>query len=176
MQYLIKKIVYGEGIKPTKCTLTDPTGVETDNVALWAKTWSVVATRSLQEGSYIEGEIKIVPKEFNGTIYENKTLWPPFQNKKSYAPPRVTQAEVTESVAHAQDRKKLDIGESQERKEYGVKISSTARDATLLLTSFFTSDFDDSPTKELDMRKKWTELRKWLWDNYGNVLDDQPPF
>lgn len=53
------------------------------------------------------------------------------------------------------------IHKSQDRKEESIKVSSTARDATLILTALMSNgDY------QVEWQNKWLQIRKWLLDNF----------
>lgn len=64
--------------------------------------------------------------------------------------------------AQAMKAKAEGIERAQVRKESGIEISATARDATLIVTSFYQ---DLSPE---EIKQKWLFWRKWLLANWNN--------
>jgi hypothetical protein len=52
------------------------------------------------------------------------------------------------------------IQRTLDRKEEGIAISSTARDATLILTTFY------KDLKESEIKENWLYWRKWLLQNW----------
>ncbi len=76
------------------------------------------------------------------------------------------------AIARAQEHKADLIRGAQDSKAESIKISSTARDATLILTSRFNGNLPEE-----EWRAKWVEYRKWLWDNWEHEANsDEIPF
>jgi len=76
-------------------------------------------------------------------------------------------------IAQAQERKEQSIYQSQERKSEDIRISSTARDATLILTALMAHGGYD----ETKWKTQWVKIRAWLyknWDNKDGYPDDLP--
>jgi hypothetical protein len=74
--------------------------------------------------------------------------------------------------------KAQNISKAMDRKESGIEISATARDATLVLTTFY-KDLTDEQIKS-----KWLYWRRWFLNNFNNTTtsdmsrgqDLVPPF
>ncbi len=65
----------------------------------------------------------------------------------------------------AMDRKEASIDKSQDRKEYGIMVSSTAGQATEILTANIRSN----PMPPEDWKKEWLKIRHWLVQNWNNT-------
>lgn len=66
----------------------------------------------------------------------------------------------SKAITEAQDRKKGDIREAMDSKEYAIKVSGTARDATLITVELM------KERKLDDWYTIWTEVREKLWAMY----------
>ena len=66
--------------------------------------------------------------------------------------------------------KQQGIEKSQDRKDESIKTSSTARDATLILTALGIDKLEDS-----EWQPRWLDIRNWLVENY-DLPDNQIPF
>ena len=88
---------------------------------------------------------------------------------------RAPNAGKTRQIAEAQKSKAEYVQQAQENKEESIKISSTARDATLILTALINSgDMESSQWQE-----NWKGIRKWLvenWDTPKTQVDEFSPF
>jgi hypothetical protein len=69
--------------------------------------------------------------------------------------------------------KNTNIKLSQENKERGIILSSTARDASLFVTTFYA----DKGWSEEELKEKWLAWRGWFAKNWGeDVSDITEPF
>lgn len=119
-----------------------------ENVTIWSDYPDFV---NLRPGSTVEGDL--VPArdpKYGPTLY----------GKKANLGPRPAWAKKENTIAKAQDRKEEGIKTAQERTQEGVSMSGSARDATLILTTFYQGLSDD------DLKAKWDEWRKWLYGKY----------
>lgn len=71
------------------------------------------------------------------------------------------------AIAKAQEHKAENIRAAQDNKQEGIKVSSTARDATLILNTIFATL---EPRDQIDWKDKWLEIRQWLWDNFDHEV------
>ena len=108
----------------------------------------------IREGSMLIGDISV--SDYNGKEYRWLNSAKP---QGSYN----RGISKTQGIAQAQERKEQSIYQSQERKGEDIKISSTARDATMITVAVMGTN------KDLDWRNHWVETRKWLYENWGNV-------
>lgn len=72
-------------------------------------------------------------------------------------------------VAATMARKDASIEKFTDKKEYAIKVSSTARDATLILTALMHTD--SQLAEFVDWQKQWLSIRQWLWDNFDKEPD-----
>lgn len=140
-----------------KCTLETPEGTELKDVTFWDWKMKDMWDR-VSPNMSIEGSVEIDPKW--GAGFE------PQFNTYSKAP----RYGKTQAVTAAMERKEQSIEKFQGSKELGIKVSSTARDATLILTALMGNG------KTAEWKKPWLEIRKWLWDNFENVSNDNYPY
>jgi len=76
------------------------------------------------------------------------------------------------SITKAQNIKREDIKDAQERKNDSIMISSTARDATLMVTHFLAPNTPEDVVKD-----KWKEWREFLikqWDKPNDSTYSEP--
>lgn len=155
MQFKIKKAeerTAKSGSKYHIATLVNEQGNEYENTTIFS---SVPGDKT--EGAMIEGTL--APNDYNG-----KKGWKLEAEKKP-----VTRS--TAGIAIAQERKAGLIKEAQENKEYGIKVSSTARDATLILVAMM----QKSPMESSQIKSTWLHIRSWLWANWDMQEDTLPP-
>lgn len=140
--------------------LTDEQGIVHPKVQLWQ---GFPEFETLTFDSVVEGDLVTKQKgEFtNTTLYAKKTYtgWKP---KTSGA---VEAAQVT----------KESVKESIDRKEAGIILSSTFRDATLIALAMYDKDFMNPE----EFKKSWLEWRTWLIDQFGDAgdfMNNKPPF
>lgn len=67
----------------------------------------------------------------------------------------------TQQVEKMMDKKAGFIKEAAKEREDSIKMAGSARDATLIITTFY-PELADNPDKETIIKEKWTEWRKWL--------------
>lgn len=75
-------------------------------------------------------------------------------------------------VAKAQEVKGQMIAQAQDNKNGSIKISSTARDATLLTIA----EIQNNPEHATTFEDTWLKWREWLLDNYEVEEMSRPPF
>lgn len=114
---------------------------------------------ALAPGHEFEANPWLNPKTGKYSLYA-----PKIEAKGNFAPNKGAM------MTKVMETKKANISEAQDRKEQGIEISGSARDATLILTTFYA----DKDLTDEDIQSKWLEWRKWLLNNYG--LTDKPPF
>lgn len=74
------------------------------------------------------------------------------------------------------EQKNSNIRAAQDRKDESIKISSTARDATLILSVLLPSMNRDEVFNHDSWKQKWLEIRQWLLDNFDKEPTQEPPF
>lgn len=144
------------------CTVVDEQGVSRTEVSVNRKekngTDNSAWFDSLVPGATVEGNLWQSPTSGKWALYPPKPQGAPGVQRGGGA---IKAAEITkESVAHSQDRK-----------EEGIKISSTFRDATLLTIE----EARHTGLNEEGIKIAWTKWRKWLLENYDKV-DIANPF
>lgn len=127
-----------------------------DNVAVFA---SFPQYSEVEPGRTVEGFIKI--KDYKGK--------PSYSLESGMKPASKDDFGRNKGIKEAQDRKELSIDKSQDRKEHGIKVSSTLRMAVDLSIAF--PDQGDEGTE--DQIKKW---REWLWGEWDKEDSDFKPF
>jgi len=102
---------------------------------------------SIAEGAQIEGE-----------------PWQNDKGKQYLFAPRVKSGtgRAGFNIAAAQENKAKHIAEAQDNKEYSIKVSSTARDATLIAVAMLEAKAIE-PTQ---FKAQWAIIRSWLWENW----------
>ena len=98
-----------------------------------------------------------------------KFIW-----RDELAPPRTftPRPAKTEQIKQMQETKAGFIKVAQDNKNDNIRLSSAARDATILITTFFPKL--DSPEV---IRKTWLTWREWLYNRMGEVPQhDTEPF
>jgi len=119
---------------------------------------------NLKIGDGVEGDVVV---KQNGQ-YTNRTLYAPRPVSVKTASGGTKQGFGGGSAM--MEKKAQGIAKSQERKEIGIELSSTARDATLIVTTFY-PELTQAQYKDEDIKKEWLKWRKWLRDNFGEASD-----
>lgn len=138
-----------------KATLIDETGEEHSGVAMWSDFPNFA---NLKAGDMIVGDLKVTQ---NGQ-YTNKSI--------SY--PKPTKTNGYKPIEKAMERKENGIKQSQEAKAENIKVSSTARDATLIVTTFY----QGYKLTDEQIKDKWLKWRKWLWFAFDEEPKNYAPF
>ena len=74
------------------------------------------------------------------------------------------------------DYKAGGIQRFQNQKDDSIKMSSAARDATLIVTTFYPELKDDKNKGEL-IRQSWLKWREWFYNrSIEQIQPDKPPF
>lgn len=108
---------------------------------------------SLKAGDLVDGDL--TRKEYNGK--ESFTL-NEFKKPSSFTP------KASGALAAAKETTKA-VERAQDRKEDGIRMSATFRDATLLTVAWTAKQPDVSTS---DIQLKWQEFRKWLDKEYND--------
>ena len=142
--------------------LQDLTGQMFNKVTIWEDS-PVFPTLAI--GGSIEGNVSVKQngKYTNSTFYADKA-WNATPSastplKSTYSPNKGA------GIAQAQVVKATNIAHAQERREDGIMISGTARDATLIMVALFQKG-------EIDLenwKEEWRSIRYWLVKNYHNT-------
>lgn len=157
----IEQVTLNNGKVKKNATLKDPQGAEFKNVTVWPDFLNFVG---LAEGMTVEGEIQTKINNVNGKIYTNHTLNSP----RTGTNPQGMGKSSYGGIKAAQERKEGAIARAQENKDESIRISSTARDATLIMTAF-ASKYEHFSDEEL--QNKWKFWRTWLFTNWDNPVD-----
>lgn len=149
MKYKVSNLVIKQSSKGNtyyEADFTDETGVMTH-----ASTFDV-----LTENASYDGEIVT-----NGSFTNFKLK---IENKGSFGASRGGSA-----VKAAQERKEGMISQFQDRKENGMTLAATARDATLLTVAMMGQP--NMITTEEEVKEQWKMWRSWLLENHGDPKD-----
>lgn len=73
-------------------------------------------------------------------------------------------------VGASMERKKENIAEAQGNKEYGIKIASTAAQATQIVVELMKQD------PLLEWPREWQKVRQWLWEHWEIEKPDKPVY
>ena len=111
-----------------------------------------------KEGNFIEA---ILTPTKDGDKY--------FVNDEKKLQPPAFVAQRRAGIAQAQEVKAQNIEKSQDRKASDVRVSATARDATIILSTFY------KDLQEDEIKDKWNYWRKWLWFQWDKH-NEYPPF
>lgn len=100
--------------------------------------------------------------------------WANDSGKQYLFPPRVAKAQSNPrknfDVAAAQERKKEAIQESQENKEYSIRVASTFSNAVAITVALMREE------KLSDWHTTFSDVRNWLWNHYDVENPEKPPF
>lgn len=111
-------------------------------------------------------------------------LWQSTVGKEYLFPPRVAKAgqggtykgQVGRVVKEAQERKEASISLSQDRKEWGIKVSSTFGKACEFAVAEWQEQKKVDPTFSATLEKLFEKWREYLWMNYDVGETQYPPF
>lgn len=145
----LEKKEYKPGKFLYKVSLKPATGDMINNVTIWD---SFPGFTDIMPGSTISGELET--KEHNG--YVNTTLKAPRSANSERSANR-----KTEIVTQAMERKEQSITRFQATKEESIKMAGAARDATLIVTTFY-PEFSLAPNKDALIKEQWNQWRSWL--------------
>jgi len=68
------------------------------------------------------------------------------------------------------ERKGAMISEAQDKRDLAMRLAGSARDATLIVTTF-----GKGLTSDTDVKEAWTKWRKWLYEQH-DIRDLEDPF
>lgn len=133
---------------------------------------------------------KFNAKDESGKIFQDVVAFPFFGQYASIVPNAVIEGEIKDEGvfngkpsyklsggnlgaksasfgggAKAMETKAANIKVAQERKEGAIEISATARDATLIVTTFY------KDLKPEEIKKQWIYWRRWLLNNWDNTTN-----
>jgi len=117
---------------------------------------------------------KVVDLEDANGVYKDKLAFPSFSQFESMEVGSEIECELNDkfindpkglkpkknNFTNNMEVKAQNIAKAQENKELSIQISSTARDATLIVTTFY-KDLTDE-----EIKVKWLEWREWLSNNF----------
>jgi hypothetical protein len=149
MKYIVKtleKKTAASGKSYIKATVQDGMG-DSHNVTIFS-TFPDFETITFE--SVLEADMQV---ENDPKYGESKKLWPPKSNKPSGGG---MMGKVMEQKAQA-------IGKAQDRKEEGIRVSSTFRDASMIVSAQIHGGMLRT---EMDIKDEWKKWRKWLWSHY----------
>jgi hypothetical protein len=139
-----------------KASIVDETGEKHEGVAIWSDFPNFA---NLKVGEMVVGDLQV---KQNGQ-YTNKSL--------SYPKPTKTQG-FTRNIEKNIEKKQEGIRESQEHRDNSVRTSATARDATLIVTTFY----GGHKLTDEQIKDKWLKWRRWLWFAFEEEIKNYPPF
>lgn len=148
------------GNKYKRLSLKDETGVVRDGVAMFS-----TDPRYTQAELGAKLDIELKQGEYNGQVSWSVAS-PKSAPRGSFGPNKATPA----AIAQAMDRKDATIGEAQDKKADGIQLAGTARDATLIVTTFYpeyTNGSIEQEAREALIKEKWHQWRDYLmsvWD------------
>jgi hypothetical protein len=150
----VERKTSAKGTNYSVMTLTDEEGKRHDKVSIFD------VSDEIQAGRDIKGDIVQKGDYFNFIKAPTEGV---MGARPAYAG----------GVAKSMARKEESIERFQNSKEEGIKISGTARDATMIVTTFYPElsmlgDLD----KEIAIKEKWQYWRNWLIENW----DVKQPF
>lgn len=99
-----------------------------------------------------------------GAVIEGKLSSKEYQGRTSYTLEDEFQSKGGGGVAVSMERKQKAIAQSQDRKEEGIMISSTIRDAVLIVTARMAKE------DIKDWKKEILSVRHWLVENWENTV------
>ncbi len=139
----VQEVTAKSGTKYKKCRIKDEKGIVTESVAVFS---SFSQYNNLVTGAEVEAILK--EKDYNGSkSYSLEDAYKPNGGGGGFA--------------KAAEAKSENIKKAMDRKEEAISISSTARDATLIVTKFYPLE-----TTEEEIKKNWLRWRKWLLNNW----------
>lgn len=117
---------------------------------------------------------KVVDLEDANGVYKDKLAFPSFSGYNDMEVGKEIECELNDkfindpkgskpkknNFTNNMEVKAQNIAKAQESKDLSIQISSTARDATLIVTTFY------KDLKEDEIKEKWLSWRKWLSNNF----------
>lgn len=143
----LEKKTAGSGKQYIKATVKDEQGVD-HNVTIFS-TFPNFDTITFD--SVLDADMQI---ENDPKYGESKKLWPPKENRPAGG-----------GMAKTMAVKSQNIEKAQERKEEGIRVSSTFRDASLITASMVHAGIIRT---EMDIKEEWRKWREWFWNNYDH--------
>jgi len=145
----IERKTTSTGKEKLDASIITETGEKIDKVTLWS---DFPGFATLTPGAVVEGTLSPAKDPRYGP-----TLYPP---KSNLGPKPASLG----GIKAAQDRKEQSIGRAQDRKEDSIILSGTARDATLIVTTFYQN------LSEEEIAEKWKKWRTWLINNHEEPI------
>ncbi len=153
MKYIIQDIsrkTTSTGKDYAVLELKDEQGVHHDKVSVWS---DFTGFDALNVDSSVEGEIKTNDKGYKN-LYASR---PAYKATGGYGG-----GNRSEQMAKTMEVKSEHIKSAQDNKERGIMISSTARDATLILVELMKKD---GGVRE-NWQTEWRNIRYWLYAKF----------
>lgn len=138
-----------------KLELKDEQGVIHSSVSVWS---DFPNFENLAPGMQVDGEL-VKKGEYTNLVVAKTSYSPNYTPRANSGP--------TRAFAAAQEVKGKQIERSQEHKDNSIKVSSTMRDAVLLVTTFY-RDVTMSD-KEIEEKVKVWRSKLWeMWEDHKN--------
>lgn len=143
-------------------SISDEGGTTLDKVGIWSDFPNYA---NLAVGQTVEAEVKLSPDG------KWRNLVPPATGTKPYAVRGASQGMITKAM----ESKKESIEHFTDKKELGIKISSTMRMAVDCAIADMAS-LMNKPDATSILEKSILKWRKWLWENWEAKDTDFAPF
>lgn len=134
-----------------QCVVKDEAGKEYENVKVWNDNPQV---RNAKPGESLDGSLEYSEQYKSYTFKAAEGNLSRFGAKPS-------------GIKAAQERKNEMINGAMDRKENGMVLAATFRDATLITLA----QLGSMPFTEEEFKAKWQSWRYWLKENFGDPED-----
>ena len=157
-----------EGKQRVKASLEEAGGKMITDVTIWG---DFPDFENLMIGSFVEGDLVASKDPKYGP-----NLYPPRQTSTTAQTPRYGASRAPSGALEAAKTTAKSVDKAIERKEDGIKISATQRDAVLCAVAEYQEQRRVSVTGE-SLEKLYLKWREFFWKNY-EVSDEtfNPPF
>lgn len=155
-----EQVVLKTGKVKVNATLISEDNATLEHVTIWSDFPNFA---NLKGGDVVEG---VISTKVNGN-YTNHTLYPPATGTSSTG----QNTRSGGAIRAAQERKQEAIRESQESKDFSIKVASTLTNAVNLALAEYQNPKNLDTLEVLILR--W---RRWLWENHDVKETDFPPF
>ena len=145
-------------------TLKDAKGVTHEKVTMWS---DFIGFSEVRPGSTVTGTITT---KTNDKGYTNTTISPPKPKNTSGGNFGPSKGGFKGNMAATMATKQAGIEKSQDNKERGIILASTARMATDMVVAL--TDYEYKGFSVGALQKEWTMWRSWFAKNWGEDLDD----
>lgn len=135
----------------------------------------IISPKDKKTGADFPDWAEIAPgREVEGSPWQSKTngKWYLFAPEPEKTYNKAKWQPKGAEIAKAQEVKSQQISQAQDNKAESIKISGTARDATLLTIA----EIQNNPEHANTFEETWLKWREWLLDNYEVDSNARPPF